>query len=377
MGRIHTAFAGAALAALLVLPALGQTRSQADLAKQSEAELAAAAKARSDNLNRPTQWWPQEISNKPAAWYRGDEGKRVAANILSWQDKAAGGWPLMNPTREVNRGDPAQAGPYGAGSSMIKATVNEIRFMARAYNATGDARYKASALRGIGFILTAQYPSGGWPHSYPVRDDYTRYATYNDDMMPDLMLLLDEASTSGEFAFIGRDMRARTKAAFDKGVDFILKTQIVSEGRLTAWGQQHDEKTYEPRAARNFEPVAISGGESAGVLLLLMKIKNPSPEVVRAIEAGVAWYLRSQINGLELIQANGDRVVRPNLDAKPLWARFYQIGTNRPIFAGRDSVIRYEMAQIEKERRGGYAWYNTSGSAVLREYAKWSAKRPR
>lgn len=367
----------AALAVVAASPAFAQRQSQAELAAQSEAQLQAAAQARAQNPNRPGPWWPDDISKKPASWYRTDEGRRIAANILSWQNPVSGGWPLMNPTREANRGDPAQAGPYGANAALIKATVNEIRFMARAFNATGDQRYKDSALKGINFILTAQYPTGGWPHSWPVRDDYTRYATYNDDMMPDLMLLLDEVASSPEFAMAGADVRRRARTAYDRGIDFVLKSQIRVNGQLTAWGQQHDEKTYEPKAARNFEPVAISGGESASVLLMLMRIKNPSPEVVNAIQSGVAWYIRSQINGLELIQADGDRVVRPNPNARPIWARFYQIDTNRPIFAGRDSVIRYSMAEIEKERRGGYAWYNYSGTTVLREYAKWSAKRPR
>ncbi len=158
-------------------------------------------------------------------------------------------------------------------------------------------------------------------------------------------------------------------------MDFILKSQIRVNGQLTAWGQQHDPVTFEPKSARNFEPAAISGGESAGVLLLLMKVRNPSPQVVQAVEAGVAWYRKSQISGLELIQADGDRVVRPNASAGPLWARFYEIPTNRPIFAGRDAVIRYSMAEIEKERRGGYAWYNRSGTTVFREYDRWRAAR--
>ncbi len=36
------------------------------------------------------------------------------------------------------------------------------------------------------------------------------------------------------------------------------------------------------------------------------------------------------------------------------WARFSEIGTNRPIFAGRDGVVRYSVDEIEKERQDGY-----------------------
>ena len=42
--------------------------------------------------------------------------------------------------------------------------------------------------------------------------------------------------------------------------------------------------------------------------------------------------------------------------AEPLWARFYEIGTNRPMFVGRDGIIHDHLADIEQERRLGYAW---------------------
>jgi len=185
--------------------------------------------------------------------------------------------------------------------------------------------------------------------------------------------LLDEVATTDDFDFLDAGFRNSAGAAFDRGLGFILKSQIVVNGQLTAWCQQHDEVTYEPRAARAFEPVAITGGESASVLLLLMAIENPSPEIVQSIEAGVEWYRRSQINGFEYVRGNGDSMIRENPDAPPLWARFYEIETNRPIFAGRDGVIKYSLSEIEKERRGGYAWYTYSGTKVLQEYDKWKA----
>ena len=42
-------------------------------------------------------------------------------------------------------------------------------------------------------------------------------------------------------------------------------------------------------------------------------------------------------------------------DAGPIWARFYEIGSNRPVFVGRDGVVKYSVAEIEPERRVGYA----------------------
>jgi len=137
--------------------------------------------------NYPIAWWPA-MSLKPDSWYQSEEGIQVAENILSWQDEATGGWPLMNTTREMNTGDPNQAGPWGTKGALVGSTVSEIRFLARAYQSTGDERYETALIDGIHFILNAQYPSGGWPHVYPVPvNSYHRYATYNDNEMNELL----------------------------------------------------------------------------------------------------------------------------------------------------------------------------------------------
>ncbi|RZJ00867.1 MAG: pectate lyase [Brevundimonas sp.] len=366
------------VAALIAAPAisLAQTAplTQSQLAEQTPEQLAARAASRAANRNRPGPWW-SAVSARPDDWYRTDEGRRITANILSWQD-ASGGWPLMNTTNEPFTGDLSAAGPWGTKGALIKATVNEMRFLARAHLATGEARDLQAVRRGLRFILRNQYPSGGWPHSVPPPETgYERYATFNDDMMVDLMILLREVAAGGDFQALPAEDRLAAQAAFNAALDFILRSQIVVDGRLTAWGQQHDEVTLEVRPARTFEPAGISGGESAGVLMLLMSIDAPSPEVVRAIEGGVDWYDRSQIRGVSVVLENGDRIVRPDPDAPPLWARLYEVETNRPIFAGRDSVVRYSLAEIEQERRAGYGWYNQAGAAVLARYRGWRGRR--
>jgi len=278
----------------------------------------------------------------------------------------------MLPTNDPSDGDDNSVGPWGRRAALIKATVNEIRYLARAHRVTKDKRYLRSASDGIDFLLKAQYPSGGWPHSYPqFRNRYDRYATYNDDEMTDLMRLLREVATEDDFEAIGAERRSAAQHAFEKGVEFILRSQVVVEGRPTVWGQYHDEVTFEPRAARAFEPIALSAGESGTILTLLMSIDRPTPAVIRSIESGVAWYNAVKIEGVRIDKSGDDRVVRLDADAPPIWARFYQIGSNRPIFAGRDGVIRYRLDEIEKERRSGYNWYDYWGRQVLEQYAVW------
>ena len=63
--------------------------------------------------------------------------------------------------------------------------------------------------------------------------------------------------------------------------------------------------------------------------------------------------------------------------AGPTWSRFYQIGTDKPIFGDRDKTIHDNVNDLSRERRNGYAWFNKDGSAMLAEYQKWELAHPR
>jgi PelA/Pel-15E family pectate lyase len=174
----------------------------------------------------------------------------------------------------------------------------------------------------------------------------------------------------------------RTIATYEKGVAVILASQIRVGGRLTGWCAQVDALSLEPRRARTYEHPSISGSESVGIVRLLMAIERPSPAVITAVDAAVAWFRDVQLTGMRLVEradadvpGGRDRVVVPDPAAPPLWARFYEIGTNRPIFSGRDSVVRYNLADIEVERRVNYSWLGPYAADLLtNEYPAWKAR---
>ena len=305
------------------------------------------------------------------AWFHTPEARRIADNILTWQ-APAGDWPKNGDTvSQPYIGDTNKLhGTFDNG-----ATTGEIRFLARAYNATRDARYQAAALKGIDHLLAAQYPTGGWPqYSPPPAKTYHRYITFNDNAMVRVLETLRQVATSAEFDFVDQPRRSAAQKAFDRGIACILRCQISVNGKLTVWCAQHDEKDFSPRPARKFELVSLSGAESAGILHLLMTIESPSPEERRAIQAGAAWFAAAKITGLRQTHVEGNKVIVADSNAPALWARFYDIQTGRPIFSGRDSVPKYTLAEIEAERRNGYAWYGPWGEAVARDYAAWSQK---
>jgi PelA/Pel-15E family pectate lyase len=307
-------------------------------------------------------------ARQPDAWYRGPEGSRVAANIRSHQSPR-GDWPKnTDNSAEPFRGDPATIeGTFDNG-----ATVGELRFLARAFRATSDAQDRDAFLKGLDHILSAQYPTGGWPQSSPPGKGYHRHITFNDNTMVNLMALVRHVASGDEFRFVDPARRAAARRTFDAGIACILKCQVIVDGTLTVWCAQHDEITLEPRSARTFEPVSLSGAESADILLLLMSLDGPSPEVVRAVQAGARWFENVRLTGIREIKVDGDKRIASDPAAPPLWARFYQIPSLRPIFSGRDSVIKYDIAQIEPERRNGYAWYGGWGAKVALRYGQWA-----
>src|SRR5207253_2691214 len=110
-------------------------------------------------------------------------------------------------------------------------------------------------------------------------------------------------------------------------------------------------------------PVSLSGNESVEIVRLLMSIDKPSPAVVEAIEGAVAWFESAKVMGIKLVSKpdekspkGKDRVAIKDKDAPPMWARFYEISTNKPIFSDRDAVVKYDLSELGYERRNGYSW---------------------
>ncbi len=310
---------------------------------------------------------PPNSSNKKNAWFHSDEAKTVVGNVLSWQTEI-GSWPKNGDTAtKAYVGDLAKLkGTFDNG-----ATTSELRFLGRATALTKEPRYQAAFERGLDLILKSQYPTGGWPQLAPPGKGYTRHITFNDNTMVRILELLKEVAQDEQYHFVDEGRRRAAQKAFDAGIECIIKCQIQVAGKKTVWCAQHDEVDYSPRPARAFELVSLSGFESAGILRLLMRMEQPNEAVRMAIESGVAWFAASEIKGIRVEEIKGDTVVVKDPDAAMVWARFYEIETNRPIFCGRDAVKKYALAEIEAERRNGYGWYGDWGEEVLKEYKRW------
>jgi PelA/Pel-15E family pectate lyase len=66
------------------------------------------------------------------------------------------------------------------------------------------------------------------------------------------------------------------------------------------------------------------------------------------------------------------RKLVPTPGSGPTWARYYELGTDRPIFGDRDKTIHDTVNELSLERRNGYGWYRDTPKRVLDRYPAWN-----
>ncbi|MSU49788.1 MAG: pectate lyase [Opitutus sp.] len=312
-------------------------------------------------------------------WYAGEVARAVADRVVAAQTKA-GGWTKGNDYTKAVAEKTVGADVWSGGTLDNDATTWELRFLALAAAATADAAraasWRESFGRGLRYVLASQYPNGGFPQIYPLAGGYHDAITFNDDAtVQALELLRDLADGKPEFAFVSADLRSQAGPSVARGLRCLLDTQLrAADGRRTVWCQQHDALTLKACAARNFEPVAACTNESAALVKFLMTVPNPSPEVRAAVQGAIAWFNRTTLRDLAWTRqgGTGQLVARPG--APPLWARMYELGTDRPIFGDRDRTVHFAVAELSSERRAGYAWYGAWPASALAAFATWPGK---
>jgi PelA/Pel-15E family pectate lyase len=386
MKRLQHRFIGAAIMISIVTPSLAPSQGVARQSKPTPPDTTGFSSGSNHWYNIADEEHvitPDRVQKR----YKSSDVSSIADNILLYQ-KTNGGWPKNYDMLAILTKEQRDALLISKAESSTTfdngATHEQVEYLARAYALTRDPRHKDACLRGLDFILSAQYPNGGWPQFFPDTSGYRKFITFNDDAMIGVMrVLFDITQGRKHFAFVDAARRVRIQEAFEKGINAILKCQIVENGTPTAWCQQHDHIDFRPQYARSYELPSTTGGESADVVLFLMEIPKPSSQIVAAIQHAVRWFEKSQIHGISVQEvkapraqfmfhsADFDRVVVEDPKAPPIWARFYELGTNRPFFCNRDGKPVHSLAEVERERRTGYGWYTYEPAKVLQRYPLW------
>ncbi len=326
-------------------------------------------------IPRPVTEDPKKVPFLNTAYYTGDRAKDIqqADYLLSWQMEHGGWYKFSTQYKRAWNGTEKRSdwlGPNGVELGTIdnNATTNEILFLSVMYKETGDIRYREAVQKGIGFLLRMQYPTGGWAQVYPARNGYSDYVTFNDNAMIRVMNVLKMAKSKAypfNTDILSEDAGLKIQESLDRGLDFILKSQIKVGGLLTAWCAQHDPVTYEPRGARAYEHPSISGSESIEIIKYLIAHPDETPEIRHAVDSALGWFDANKLSGINYISGDPNNVYFVPNPAVDTWYRFYQIGTNKPIFSGRDGVIKHNILEIEEERRNGYRWAGSWAQKLL------------
>jgi len=314
--------------------------------------------------------------------------RTLADNMITWQ-MPHGGWYKNDKSVYAapwNGSDP-RSGWLGANNVELGTidnggTVTEIMFLADVYRRSSDTKYRDSARKGMDFLLTMQYPSGGLPQVYPARpNSYSNYVTFNDDAMVRALGMMDVAvrkATPLVGDIFTTDQLTRAATAISKAIDYILKAQIVQANVKTVWCAQHDQTTYVPQGARSYELPSKSGKESVGVIAFLMS-QPQTAEVKAAAQAAIAWYKSPAVK-----VANTAYVSRPSSSTddnynpiqprtgSTMWYRFYDLDQDVGFFSGRlptdnppGTGKQYDIMKIEPERRYGYQWGGSYGTGLF------------
>jgi PelA/Pel-15E family pectate lyase len=230
-----------------------------------------------------------------------------------------------------------------------------------------DGRVHEAARCALESVLRAQYPNGAWPQGYdrppepdkfPVKKaafperwsrthlggDYHRFYTFNDDVIGDVVEMLFAAWRIYREPGAPADMRPLAdgaRAAAEKAGDFILLAQLPDP--QPAWAQQYDFDMH-PAWARKFEPPAVCGGESQGVLRTLLSLyrQTGNRKYLEPIPRAIQYFQRSR---------------RP--DGR--LARFYELQTNRPLYFTKDYQLTYDDGDVPTH----YAFAVGDGTAAI------------
>lgn len=323
--------------------------------------------------------------DRPSEWYGDKEARAIADNIVSFQTPAGGWGKNQDRTAPVRRRGqsfvpiehlpPMSEGDIQSNDKAWRyvgtidndATTTELRFLARVQQSLpgpDGARYRDAFLKGIGYLLEAQFPNGGWPQVYPLQGGYHDALTFNDNAISQVAIFLQEVGgRGGAYAFVAPAEAERAHRAAERATAVMLRSQVRVQGSRTIWAQQYDPLTLRPAGARNFEPTALSTAETVDLLTYLQTHVPPSPAVDAAVRDAAQWLAAHALKDVEWSRKDaapdGPRLVsRPG--AGPIWARYYDIATGKPIFGDRDRSIHDDVNEISLERRTGYAWFTTA-----------------
>jgi hypothetical protein len=196
---------------------------------------------------------------------------------------------------------------------------------------------------GLGRLLKAQYPNGAWPVFLDRIHPHDRFAAAWRARLPQewprewakppgsALVLNDQLALNMMQLLLAADRqfgREELIAAARRTGDFLLSAQLPAPQR--GWAQTYN-LDLEPIWGRKFEPPSVASRETAGAIEAMLALYQRTGErrYVDGAKEAAGWLRDSRLPSGE-------------------WARFYELGTNQPLYIDSDETLTYDNTKLHR-----------------------------
>ncbi|MDR3119527.1 MAG: pectate lyase [Mediterranea sp.] len=221
---------------------------------------------------------------------------------------------------------------YGNATYDDGGTMQAAKFFLRLYLEKNDPVWRTPLEKVIRFVLTSQYPVGGWPQRYPLMHDhpsggmadYSSFITLNDDVIPEIIdFLLQCYQTLGLASLKEPIVRAMNLAI------------LLQQGEpYPGWADQYTVDDLQPAHARSYEPRSVNTGTTAYMIHKLMEyyvLTGGDTKYLAGIPAAIRFIESQKLPETEV--AKWKR--RPNSPDEILVPRFVHPESGNPLYVHR------------------------------------------
>lgn len=262
---------------------------------------------------------------------------------------------------------------YVDASRAVADTVpGSISERIRAVSYYGDPAITVDAyLRVIEHVLRAQLPNGCWPRTYPLRGGGDDAVVIDHPGLLSVLWFLRPVA-NGELLHVDNALLRRAEQGLLRGVECVLRSQVVVDGRRTGWGGRLDPLTLAPLGRDADGAAGLSAHATPWLAQFLMALETNDARVAAAVHGAAAWMRETMLWGLA--DRPGEAPV-PTPGAGPLWARFYETGWNRPLFLLPTGGTQNAWREVPAGAWGRIEGFTQAPSFVLDQYDARQADR--
>lgn len=260
---------------------------------------------------------------------------REVARALVWGQRQIGGWDHRVDVSHVKPDAKVPVRKKGRCTFDDNITQGALKFLIDADSVIDEGWLTDGIELGLSFMQKSQFANGAWPQWYPLRGGYHDYYTFNDNAINDCIDVMLKAHA--------RYGKAEYLSCAKRGGDFIIASQLPK--LQSGWAQQYNHNL-KPAWARSFEPLGVCSAVTARNIRTLVELYlyTRDDRYLAPVPGAIEWLSNSKIG-------------------ENLWARLYEVKTNRPIYGDREdgNKVHYDYEKVSLKERTSYGWQGEYG----------------